>query len=91
MEKKEDGGSKTFSSSDPDGAGFVRWRVAFYVAGNTNEALINLLMLLDGYFVFINEGREERVTTRIIFWFSSSPRSTPLPTLVHPTCIYEGV
>ena len=73
-------GVKTLSSSDPDGAGFVRWRVAFYVAGSTNEALINLLMLLDGYFVWINEGREERVTARKVFFVPSfNPLVYPRP------------
>lgn len=33
---------------DPDGAGFVQWRVAFYVAGDLN----NFLALLDDWFVF---------------------------------------
>ena len=45
-------------STDPDDVGFVRWRAAFYVAGD----LINFLFLLDAFFVWINEGREERVT-----------------------------
>ena len=56
-------------SSDPDDAGFVRWRAAFYVAGTTVDALNNLLYLLDGYFVWVNEGRDERVTTGIVFLF----------------------
>ena len=56
-------------SSDPDEAGFVRWRAAFYVAGTTVDALNNLLYLLDGYFVWVNEGRDERVTTGIVFLF----------------------
>ena len=33
---------------DPDGVGFVQWRVAFYVAGNLN----NFLALLDDWFAF---------------------------------------
>ena len=46
-----------------------RWRAAFYVAGTTVDALNNLIYLLDGYFVWVNEGRDERVTTRIVFLF----------------------
>ena len=37
--------------TDPDNAGFVQWRVAFYVAGAT-DALNNFLYLLDDFFVF---------------------------------------
>ena len=34
--------------TDPDDAGFVQWRVGFYVAGDLN----NFLMLLDDWFVY---------------------------------------
>ena len=53
---------RLFSSNDPDDAGFVRWRAAFYVAGASNDALHNLLFLLDEYFVWANAGREVSVT-----------------------------
>jgi hypothetical protein len=36
--------------TDPDGVGFRQWRAAFYVAGETETALANFLLLLDGFF-----------------------------------------
>ena len=36
---------------DPDGAGFVQWRVCFYVAGDL-KALHNFLILFDGFIAF---------------------------------------
>ena len=56
---------KLFSSNDPDDAGFVRWRAAFYVAGASNDALHNLLFLLDEFFVWANKGREVSVTASL--------------------------
>ena len=47
-------------ASDPDQVGFVRWRVAFYVAGDV-AALHNFLYLLDEFFVWVNK---DRVTIR---------------------------
>jgi hypothetical protein len=38
-------------ANDPDGAGFVQWRVCFYVAGDL-KALHNFLILFDGFIAF---------------------------------------
>ena len=39
---------------DPDGVGtFVRWRTAFYCAGQTQEALRNCMLLLDVFMEFL--------------------------------------
>ena len=51
------------NASDPDQVGFIRWRVAFYVAGDV-AALHNFLYLLDEFFVWVNQDRSPRVTTR---------------------------
>ena len=50
-------------TSDPDQVGFIRWRTAFYVAGDV-AALHNFLYLLDEFFVWVNQDRFPRVTTR---------------------------
>ena len=52
-------------TNDPDRVGFVRWRAAFYIAGDGVEVLHNFLYLLDAFFVFANEGREENVTVSL--------------------------
>ena len=52
-------------TADPDEVGFIRWRAAFYVAGGDVEALHNLMFLLDSFFLFVNEGREEKVTVSL--------------------------
>ena len=56
---------KLYSSNDPDDAGFVRWRAAFYVAGASTDALHNLLFLLDEFFVWANKVREVSVTASL--------------------------
>ena len=38
-------------SNDPDGIGFVQWRVAFYVAGSEG-AVLNWLNLFDDFLVW---------------------------------------
>ena len=38
-------------SNDPDGVGFVQWRVAFYVAGEDGSVL-NFLSLFDDFLVW---------------------------------------
>ena len=38
-------------ATDPDGAGFVQWRVCFYVAGDL-KAIHNFLILFDGFIAF---------------------------------------
>ncbi len=38
-------------ANDPDGIGFVQWRVCFYVAGDL-KALHNFLILFDGFIAF---------------------------------------
>ena len=53
-------------SADPDGVAFVRWRASFYVAGKDNEALHNLLYLLDAFFVWANQDRDPKVTARSV-------------------------
>ena len=63
-------------TSDPDRVGFVRWRAAFYVAGEV-AALHNLLHLLDDFFVWINRDRSPKVTARYSF-FSLKLRSNSL-------------
>ena len=52
-------------NTDPDKVGFIRWRAACYVAGEDIEALHNLMFLLDSFFIFANEGREEKVTVSL--------------------------
>ena len=54
-------------TSDPDRVGFIRWRAAFYVAGEL-AALHNLLHLLDEFFVWINRDRSPKVTARYLFF-----------------------
>ena len=57
-------------ASDPDQIGFIRWRVAFYVAGDVT-ALHNFLYLLDEFFVWVNQGKSPRVTARsrlLLIW-----------------------
>ena len=40
-------------AKDPEGVGFVQWRAAFYVAGDTeSKPLHNFLNLLDGFFKY---------------------------------------
>lgn len=51
--------------SDPDQVGFVRWRAAFYIGGEKIEALHNFLFLLDSFFVWVNEGRTEKVVAAL--------------------------
>ena len=55
-------------TSDPDRVGFIRWRAAFYVAGDV-AALHNLLHLLDEFFVWVNKDRSPKVTARFFFSF----------------------
>ena len=43
----------------------MRWRAVFYVAGASNDALHNLLFLLDEFFVWANKGREVSVTASL--------------------------
>ena len=50
-------------ATDPDQVGFIRWRAAFYVTGDV-AALHNFLYLLDEFFVWVNQDRFPRVTTR---------------------------
>ena len=50
-------------TSDPDDVGFIRWRAAFYVAGELT-ALHNLLYSLDAFFVWVNQDRSPKVTAR---------------------------
>ena len=50
-------------TSDPDDVGFIRWRAAFYVAGEV-AALHNLLYSLDAFFVWVNQDRSPKVTAR---------------------------
>ena len=52
-------------TSDPDQIGFIRWRVAFYVAGEVAD-LHNLLHLLDMFFVWVNQDRSPKVTARSV-------------------------
>ena len=47
--------------NDPDGVGFVQWRVAFYVAGR-EESLGNFMCLLDGC------GKQHRTGVCIDVW-----------------------
>ena len=47
---------------DPEAAGFVNWRVAFYVAGDLN----NFLALLDDWFVFKAATREQPFEVRLL-------------------------
>ena len=48
------GGVKLIMSDkkDPDGAGFMQWRTAFYVAG-AEGSVKNLFLLLDDFFSWI--------------------------------------
>ena len=50
-------------TADPDQVGFIRWRAAFYVAGEV-AALHNLLYSLDAFFVWVNQDRSPKVTAR---------------------------
>ena len=50
-------------ASDPDQVGFIRWRAAFYVAGEL-DALHNFLYSLDAFFVWVNQNRSPKVTAR---------------------------
>ena len=54
---------------DPDGAGFIQWRAAFYVAGQSNDDLHNFLYLLDAFFVWANKDRSRKITTRSLVFF----------------------
>lgn len=43
-------------TADPDAVGFKQWRTAFYVAGETETAVTNFLLLLDGFLAW--KGRQ---------------------------------
>ena len=51
-------------NTDPDDAGFVRWRAAFYVAGQSNDDLHNFFYLLDAFFEWVNKDKTPKTTTR---------------------------
>ena len=38
-------------SNDPDGVGFVQWRVAWYVGGEDGACVLNTLALWDDFLV----------------------------------------
>ena len=58
-------------TADPDDVGFIRWRAAFYVAGELT-ALHNLLYSLDAFFVWVNQDRSPKVTARsCVFCFGA--------------------
>jgi hypothetical protein len=42
------------TGDDPESVGFIRYRIAFYVAGY-EESLKNLLLLLDGFYIYKHE------------------------------------
>ena len=50
-------------TADPDHVGFIRWRAAFYVAGEL-AALHNFLYSLDEFFTWVNQNRSPKVTVR---------------------------
>ena len=60
------GGVKLILSdkNDPDGAGFIQWRTAFYVAG-ANGSVKNLLLLLDDFFSWKMKAMQKEVEVHI--------------------------
>ena len=60
-------------AQDPCGAGFVHYRVAFYVVGN-EEALVNALGLIDGFLGFRAQSAEDNFPASLrISWSSALP------------------
>ena len=51
-------------SNDPDGVGFVQWRVSFYVAGE-DGSLINFCNLFDDYIVWKTKAMAKDVETHL--------------------------
>ena len=49
--------------NDPEGAGFIQWRAAFYVAG-VEGAVKNFFMLLDDFFVWKMKALQKEVEAR---------------------------
>ena len=51
-------------SNDPDGIGFVQWRVSFYVAGE-DGSLLNYFNLFDDYMVWKSKAMAKDVETHL--------------------------
>ena len=60
------GGVKLILSdkNDPDGAGFIQWRTAFYVAG-AEGSVKNLFLLLDDFFSWKMKAMQKEVEVHI--------------------------
>ena len=54
--------------ADPDGVGYVQWRVAFYVAGQHEVALGNVMCLLDQFISWKAAVRMFRARSVCIAW-----------------------
>ena len=53
--------------SDPHEVGFIQWRVAFYVAGKSDEALKNFLFLLDDFFQMKRDAMARETPFEVVF------------------------
>ena len=49
------------NSNDPHSVGFVQWRVAWYVAGEDGECVLNFLALWDDFMVFTSKAMAKRI------------------------------